>query len=55
VAEAYGVLGTLGFASRTTFYIDGDGKILAIDRDVKPGSHGKDVAARLVELGVPPR
>ncbi len=30
-AEAYGVLGPAGMASRTTFVIDSDGKIVIID------------------------
>ena len=30
-AEAYGVLGPQGMASRTTFVIDSDGKIINID------------------------
>ena len=37
---------------RWTFYIGKDGKILAIVKKVKTGSHGKDIAARLKELGV---
>jgi peroxiredoxin Q/BCP len=54
-ASAYGVLGAIGFASRTTFYIGQDGKILYIDRDVKPSTHGSDVARKLAELGAPRR
>jgi len=50
-AEAYGVLKG-NFAARHTFYIGADGKILYIDRAVKPSSAGKDIAARLAELGV---
>ena len=42
----------LRLASRTTFYIGRDGKVLYIDRDVHPASHGADVAAKLAELGV---
>jgi peroxiredoxin Q/BCP len=52
VARAYGVLGASGFASRWTFYIGADGRILAIDKDVRSASHGRDVAARLTELGI---
>ena len=51
VARAYGVLGASGFASRWTFYIGVDGRILYIDRQVRTSSHGSDVAARLKELG----
>ena len=54
VAEAYGVLmPVVGFAKRWTFYIGKDGKILAIDKDVKVDTAGADVAAKLGELGVP--
>jgi peroxiredoxin Q/BCP len=52
VAKAYGVLGTFGVASRWTFYIGPDGKILYIDKSVKTSSAGADVAARLGALGV---
>lgn len=52
VAQAYGVLSPSGFASRWTFYIDVDGRILAIDRQVHAGSHGGDVVAKLSELGI---
>jgi len=56
VARAYGVVGTLKpWASRWTFYIGKDGKILYIDKDVNPSTAGRDVAARLKALGVPPR
>ncbi len=53
VAKAYGVL-TPGKtnASRWTFYIGSDGKILAIDKAVKTVTHGSDVAKKLDELGV---
>lgn len=52
VATAYGVLGRLGVASRWTFYVGPDGKILYIDKAVKTSSAGQDVAAKLAELGV---
>jgi peroxiredoxin Q/BCP len=41
-----------GNAARWTFYIGGDGKILHIDKKVNAGEAGKDVAAKLKELGV---
>jgi peroxiredoxin Q/BCP len=54
VAKAYGVVDVdQPFASRWTFYIAPDGKILYIDKQVSPASHGKAVAAKLGELGVP--
>lgn len=52
VAKAYGVLNPerkLPF--RWTFYIGEDGRILYIDKEVKAADHGKDIAARLKELG----
>lgn len=52
VAKAYGVLGNSGFASRWTFYIGPDGKILQIDKSVKPASSGPDMIAKLGELGI---
>jgi len=51
-ARAYGVLGSTGMARRWTFVVGGDGRLLAIDRDVKPGSHGKDIVDRLRALGL---
>ena len=54
-AKAYGVLNAMGFASRQTFYIGVDGKILAIDRSVNPSSAAQDIAAKLGEVGVSKR
>jgi len=51
-ANAYGVLGRGGVANRWTFYIGKDGKILAIDKAVKPATSAEDLAAKLGELGV---
>lgn len=50
VARAYGVLGPMGFARRWTFYIDGHGRIAAIDKHVHAGSHGDAVVERLASL-----
>jgi thioredoxin-dependent peroxiredoxin len=55
VAKAYGVLHMLGFANRQTFYIGKDGKILAIDRTVKPETAAQDIAAQLATLKIPLR
>lgn len=52
VARAYGVLGRTGFPDRVTFFIGADGRILHVDREVRPRSHGQDIAARLAELGI---
>jgi peroxiredoxin Q/BCP len=54
-AAAYGVLGRMGMASRWTFYIGPDGKILHIDKAVKTSTAGADVATKLAELGVAKR
>ena len=43
------------FASRWTIYIGLDGRILYIDKQVSPATHGRTVAAKLAELGVPKR
>ena len=53
VANAYGVLGKFGLASRWTFYIAPDGKIAYLDTQVHPTTSGEDVAAKLKELSVP--
>jgi peroxiredoxin Q/BCP len=53
-ATAYGVLNQNQVADRWTFYIGADGKIAAIDKDVKMRTEtaGADVAAKLAELKV---
>jgi thioredoxin-dependent peroxiredoxin len=53
-ATAYGVLGAQGFATRWTFYIGKDGKILAIDKTVSQhvATSAEDMAAKLGELGI---
>jgi peroxiredoxin Q/BCP len=55
VAAKYGVLNESPkgkAAKRWTFYIGPNGKILAIDKEVKTDTHGADVAGKLGELGV---
>jgi thioredoxin-dependent peroxiredoxin len=53
VAKAYGVIaGDKAYASRWTFYIGVDGKILHIDKEVKVGAAGQDVVQRLRTLGI---
>ena len=52
-ATAYGVIPEgRQMAARHTFYIGPDGKILFIDRAVKPAEAGQAVVAKLEELGV---
>ncbi len=53
VAEAFGVLSDVGYASRWTYYIDRDGKIAYVDKRVKALTAGQDIAKRLETLGVP--
>jgi len=53
-ATAYGVLNQGGIANRWTFYIGKDGKILAIEKTIKPATSAEDMAAKLGELKVEP-
>ena len=56
VATAYGVVDEdQPFASRWTFYIGADGRILFVDKQVSPAVHGRNIALKLAELGVPKR
>jgi len=53
-AGPYGVLlPAVGLAKRWTFYIGKDGRILFVDKAVKVDTAGTDIAAKLLELGVP--
>jgi thioredoxin-dependent peroxiredoxin len=52
VARDYGVLGRLGLPNRWTYYIGIDGRILAVDRAVRVGSHGADIVSTLERLRV---
>jgi peroxiredoxin Q/BCP len=54
-ASAYDVLAIYGLPKRHTFYIGKDGKILFIDKNVRPDTSAEDMAAKLKELGVPAR
>ena len=47
VARAYGVLAPSGYASRWTFYIGADGRILDIDKKVSAATAGTDVVERV--------
>ena len=56
VGRAYGVVGVGGlFAKRWTFYVDRDGVIRAVDKNVSTATAGQDVARKLGELGFPKR
>ena len=53
-AKRFGVLALGGFyARRWTFYIDGEGIIRSIDKDVDTATHGEDVVRELDRLGFP--
>ena len=53
VATAYGVVHEgRAVPERWTFYIGADGRILHVDKTVKAGQHGKDVAEKLQKLGI---
>lgn len=53
VARAYGVIDDQrDLPARWTFFIDGNGRIAAVDRNVSPTSHGADIIVRLAELGL---
>jgi peroxiredoxin Q/BCP len=55
-ASAYGVAAPGGkYAKRWTVYIDREGVVRAVDRDVRPESAGQDIARKLEELGFPRR
>jgi peroxiredoxin Q/BCP len=59
-AKAYGVIRLdrppdQQFASRWTFYIGGDGKILAIDKNPTTATAGEVMVKKLDELGIKKR
>ena len=53
VATAYGVLHERGFARRWTYYIDPNGNIAMVDKDVNPMTAGADLVTNLEALGAP--
>ena len=54
VASAYGVVHEgRAVPERWTFFIGKDGKILHIEKKVNSAAHGKQIAEKLEELGVP--
>jgi thioredoxin-dependent peroxiredoxin len=56
-ARKYGVLVNIGkigeVATRWTFYIGPDGRILDIDKKVVPAQAGETISAKLKELNTP--
>jgi thioredoxin-dependent peroxiredoxin len=55
VAEQYGVLSARGFANRWTFYVDRQGRIAHIDKNVQPATSAEDMIANLGRLNVATR
>jgi thioredoxin-dependent peroxiredoxin len=56
VARAYGVVtGERALASRWTFYIGKDGKILHVDKSGATATQGQEVVDRLKALGITKR
>lgn len=53
VSKAYGVLASMGYSKRWTFYIDAQGEIVKIDKNVNPSTAGQDLLKNLVALNVP--
>lgn len=51
-ARAYNVLSGGGLARRHTYYIGLNGKVIAIDKNVRPATSAEDIAATLKSLGV---
>lgn len=52
VAQRFGVLGLAGlFAKRWTFYIDSQGIVRAIDKQVDPSTAGRDIVWTLEAHG----
>ena len=52
-AKRYGVTSLGGaYARRWTYYIDSEGVIRYIDKDVDTGTHGEDILRKLRELGM---
>jgi peroxiredoxin Q/BCP len=51
-AKAYDVLNFMRVASRVTFYISKEGKILKIDEDINPRTAAEDIAEHLSELNI---
>ncbi|PKI16212.1 peroxiredoxin family protein [Colwellia sp. 12G3] len=51
-AKAYQVLNMFKVASRVTFYISKQGKIVKIDEDITPKSAAQDMANNLAALGI---
>jgi peroxiredoxin Q/BCP len=49
------VLAFYGVPKRHTIYIGKDGKVLFVDREIQASTSAEDIAAKLLELGIPAR
>ena len=54
-AKAFGAYNPIGFAKRWTIYVDDNGKILKVDKNVNVRTAGQDLAENLSKLGFPKR
>jgi len=52
VAKSYGVLSEKGYSNRWTFFIDKDGVIREIDKNIKTKQAAEDVMAKVKSLGL---
>ena len=53
-AKAYDVLNIMQMASRVTFYVSKEGKIVEIDENVSPKTAAEDIAMHLKTLNIEP-
>jgi thioredoxin-dependent peroxiredoxin len=53
IIEAYGALGSSGFAYRWTYYIDSAGIVVKIDKETNPATAGTDLTSNMATLGFP--
>ena len=53
IGDSYGVKRTLGYESRVTFIVDGNGAIVKVFPDVDPAVHANEVMAVLAALPKP--
>jgi peroxiredoxin Q/BCP len=54
-AKAYDVLNLFRVASRVTFYISKEGKIIKVDENISPKTAAEDIAKNLQSLGIAKR
>ena len=52
-AQAFGVMHPMGFANRWTYYIDKEGVLVKVDKEVDVKTAGNDLARIMGELGFP--